>query len=82
MVGIILYGLLAGCAATTVIGLLPVLFGLTAAGIFNYLDWEYAGNSAARFAFYYVYSVPIGLIVGVVVCVRVWVKRLRKMPSL
>jgi hypothetical protein len=58
-VGIILYGFLAGCAATTVIGLLPFLVGLAAAGIFNYLGWEYAGNPAARFGFYYVYSVPI-----------------------
>jgi len=45
VVGIIVYGLVAGFAATVAIVLGPIFLGLLAAWIFNLLGWEQASRS-------------------------------------
>lgn len=76
-VGVILYGLVAGFAGFTVIALGHILLAFFSAWIFHQLGWEQASGSAARFGFYYIIFIPVGLIVGIVICLRVWIKGFR-----
>lgn len=79
--GVIIYGLAAGFAVTTVIVLGQILSAFFGTWIFHQLGWEQASMTAARFGFYYVYSIPLGLIVGAVVCLRVWTAGFRKLST-
>jgi hypothetical protein len=81
--GIIFYGLVAGFAATVVLVLGSIFLGLLAGWIFNYLGWKHAGKSATVGGLGSVYFTAIpGLVVGVAVCVKVWITRLRRAPAL
>ena len=82
VVGIIVYGLVAGFAATVAIVLGPIFLGLLAAWIFNLLGWEQASRSVGFCGLYYIYFTGvIGLIVGVIVCLYVWITRPRNAPT-
>ncbi len=82
IVGIVFYGLVAGFAATVAIVLGPIFLGLLAGWIFNQLGWEQASKSVAFSGLYYIYFTgAIGLIVGVIVCLCVWITRLRNAPT-
>jgi MFS family permease len=82
MVGIIFYGFVAGLAATVAIVLGPIFLGLLAGWIFNHLGWEQASKSVAFSGLYYIYFTgPIGLTIGVIVCLHVWITRLRNPPT-
>jgi hypothetical protein len=79
--GIIFYGFLAGSAAATIIVLGPIFLGLFIGWIFNQVGWEQAGGSAMVGGLGSVYYTVIpGLIVGVIVCLRVWITCLRDAP--
>src|SRR5215470_6103817 len=77
MIGVILYGLVAGFATTTVIVLGQIFLAFFGVWIFHQLGWEQASNSAAKFGFYYVFFIPLGLILGMTVCLRVWIAGFR-----
>jgi hypothetical protein len=82
IVGIIFYGLVAGFAATVAIVLGPIFLGLLAGWIFNQLGWEQATRSVGSSGLYYIYFTgAVGLIVGVIVCLHVWITRLRNAPT-
>jgi hypothetical protein len=82
MVGIIFYGFVAVFAATVAIVLGPIFLGLLAGWIFNQLGWEQASKSVAFSGLYYIYFTgAIGLIVGVIVCLCVWITGLRNAPT-
>ena len=76
-IGVIFYGLVAGFAGTTVIVLGQILLAFFGVWFFHRLGWEQASNGAARFGFLYVYFIFVGLVVGIVICLRVWIKGLR-----
>jgi len=81
MVGIIFYGLVAGLLPP-----LPLFSGrsfldCSRDGFSTKFGWEQAGKSVAFSGLYYIYFTgAIGLIVGVIVCLHVWITRLRN-PS-
>ena len=82
VVGIILYGLVAGFAVAAVIVVGRVFLGLLASWIFHQLGWEQASGTALFIGFYYIYFTgAIGLITGVIVCFHVWITRLRSAPT-
>ena len=76
-VGVILYGLVAGFAGTTVVVLGQILLAFFGVWFFHLLGWQQASNGAARFGFLYVYFIFVGLVAGIVICLRVWIKGLR-----
>ena len=76
-IGVILYGLVAGFAATTVIVLGQISLAFFGVWVFHQLGWEQASNSAAHFGFYYIFFIPLGIIVGVIVCSCVWIAGFR-----
>jgi hypothetical protein len=77
--GNIVYGVVAGFAATVVIVLGIIFLGFAASWIFRLFGWDEASRLAFMSGLYYVYfTVPLGVIVGLIVCVRVVVKRFRQ----
>jgi hypothetical protein len=76
-VGVILYGLVAAFAGFTVAGLGPIALAFFGVWIFGLVGWEQASNWAARFGFYYIYFFVVGLLVGTVICLRVWINGFR-----
>jgi hypothetical protein len=82
VVGIILYGLVAGFAATVATVLGPIMLGLLAGWIFSQMRWEQASKIAQATGFYYFYYTgALGLVAGVIVCFYVWITRLRNAPA-
>ena len=81
VIGIILYGLVAGFAATTLTILGPMLLALFFVWIFDSLGWQPGRDLAVTVISSYIFIIGFGLIVGVFVCVYVWITRLRKAPS-
>jgi hypothetical protein len=79
-VGVILYGLIAGFAATTVTILGPILLAAFFGWIFHSLGWQHAEDAAVTVVSYYIFIVGLGLLVGVFVCLTVWITRLRRTP--
>jgi len=80
-VGAILYGLVAGFAATVVIVLGSIFLGLLAGWVFTSLGWKQLGDSASVAGLYFIYfTAVIGLIVGLIVWYKVSATRLRQ-PS-
>ena len=67
-VGRIVYGLVAGFAATVVIVLASIFADLVAARIFSQVDWELAMASGLRTVYY---TVPPSIVVGVIVCWKI-----------
>jgi hypothetical protein len=81
-IGPILYGLVAGFAATVVIVLGCIFLGLLSAWAFNSLGWKQLGDSALVAGLSSVYfTVVIGLIVGLVVWYKVSTTRLRQQSA-
>ncbi len=82
-ISVIVYGPVAGFAATTVRILGPMLLALFFGWIFDSLGWIHARDAAGEIIAYSLLLVIIGLgsIVGVMVCVRVWITRLRGTPT-
>jgi len=79
IIGAILYGMVAGFAATVVIVLGCIFLGLLSGWAFNSLGWKQLGDSALVAGLSSVYfTVIIGLIVGLVVCYKVSTTRLRQ----
>ncbi len=78
-VGAILYGLVAGFAATMVIVLGCIFLGLLAGWVFTSLGWKQLGHSAyvAGLSSFY-FTVVIGIIVGLIVWYKVSATRLRQ----
>jgi len=81
VVGIILYGLVAGIAATTLTILGPMLLALFFLWIFDSLGWQPGRDLAVTVISCYIFITGLGLIVGVIVCVYVWITRLRNAPT-
>lgn len=80
IVGIILYGLMAGFAMTAVIALVPVFLGLFVAGILKLLGHEHASISTEAYGLVSVYYSAIpALIAGVIVCAWQWNRRLQSL---
>jgi hypothetical protein len=78
-VGAILYGLIAGLAATVVIVLGCMFLGLLLGLACSSLGWKKLGYAATVAGFSSVYfTVVIGLIVGIIVCYKVSTTRLRQ----
>ena len=77
-VGVILYGLVAGLAGFTVIVLGQILVAFLGVWIFHHLGWEQASAWAAKFGFYYIFFVVVGLIAGIIICLRVWINGARR----
>lgn len=77
MIGVILYGLVAGFATATVVALGQIFLAFFGVWIFQQLGWGQASNSEAKFGFYYTYFIALGLIVGMIVCLRVWIAGFR-----
>lgn len=81
-IGAILYGLVAGFAATVVIVLGCIFLGLLAGLVLSSLGWKQLGDSAVAAGLSSVYfTVVIGLIVGLVVWYRVSAIRLRQQSA-
>ena len=81
IVGVIVYGLVAGFAATTVSILGPIFIALFFFWIFNSLGWKQASDMATAVISLYIFIVGLGLTIGIVVCIRVWIIRLRSTPT-
>jgi hypothetical protein len=81
VVGIILYGLAAGFAAATLTVLGPIFLALFFVWIFDSLGWQPGRDLAVAVISCYIFIIGFGLIVGVFVCVYVWVTRLRSAPT-
>jgi len=81
VVGVILYGLVAGFAATTLTILGPMLLALFFLWIFDSLGWRPGRDLAVSVISGYIFITGLGLIVGTVVCVNVWIARLRNAPT-
>jgi hypothetical protein len=81
VVGTILYGLVAGFAATTLSILGPMLLALFFLWIFDSLGWQPGRDLAVTVISCYIFITGFGLIVGVIVCVYVWITRLRSAPT-
>jgi hypothetical protein len=82
VVGTIFYGLVAGFAATAVIVLGFVFLGSFACWIFHYLGWMHGGELSLACGLGSVYYTVIpGLVIGVIVCAKVWNRRLRSAPT-
>jgi hypothetical protein len=79
--GIILYGLVAGFAATTLTILGPMLLAVFFVWVFDSLGWRLGRDLAATVISCYFLFIGFGLIVGVIVCVYVWITRLRNPPT-
>jgi hypothetical protein len=79
-VGVIVYGLVAGFAATTVAVLGPMLLALFFVWIFSSLGWQHARDAAVTVISLYVFITGFGLLLGVFVCLRVCITRLRGAP--
>ena len=77
VVGIILYGLVAGFAAITLTILGPMLLALFFLWIFDSLGWQPGRDLAVTVISCYIFIIGFGLIVGLIVCVYVWITRLR-----
>jgi hypothetical protein len=72
-IGAVLYGLVAGCAATVVMVLGCIFLG---GWILSVAGWKEQGGAATMAGLYYIYYiVPIGLIVGVIVGCKVSISR-------
>jgi hypothetical protein len=81
-IGAILYGLVAGFAATVVIVLGCIFLGLLSGWIFDSLGWKQLGDSALVAGLSSVYfTVIIGLIVGLTVCYKVSTTHLRQQSA-
>ena len=80
LIGVIVYGLVAGFAATTVTILGPILLALFFGWICGSLGWLHAREAAVTVISFYIFIIALGLIVGVIVCLRVWITRLRGKP--
>ena len=81
VVGIILYGLVAGFTATTLTILGPMLLALFFLWIFDSLGGQPGRDLAVTVISGYVFITGFGLIVGAFVCVYVWITRFRRAPS-
>jgi hypothetical protein len=80
IVGAILYGLVAGFAATTVTILGPIFLALFFLWIFDSLGWRPGRDLAVSVISGYIFITGLGLMIGVIVCVKVWITRLRSTP--
>ena len=80
IVGVVLYGIVAGFAATTVAVLGPILLALFFLWIFNSLGWKQAQDMATAVISLYIFIVGLGVIIGVTVCIMVWITRFRNTP--
>ena len=80
IVGVVLYGIVAGFAATTVAVLGPILLALFFLWIFNSLGWKQGQDMATAVISLYIFIVGLGVIIGVTVCIRIWITRLRNTP--
>lgn len=78
--GAILYGLLAGFAATTVAILGPLLLAWFFVWVFSSLGWQQARDAAVTVISLYVFITGFGILLGVFVCLRVCITRLRGAP--
>lgn len=77
--GNILYGLLAGFASTVVVVLGIIFLGFAASWIFRLFGWEEASRFATMSGFYYIHLTgPLGILVGLMVSIRVWLRRFRQ----
>jgi len=81
VVGIILYGLVSGFAATTLTVLGPIFLAAFFVWIFDSLGWQPGSDLAVTVISCYIFIIGFGLIVGVFVCVYVWITRLRSAPT-
>jgi len=82
IIGALLYGLVAGFAAIVVIVLGCIFLGLAAGWAFSSLGWKQLGDSASIAGLSSIYfTVPIGLIVGLIVCFKVSTNRLRQQST-
>ena len=78
--GYILYGLVAGFAATVVIVIGCVFLGFLASWILKLFGRNQASSFALMSGFYYMnFIAPVGILVGLVVCIRVCLRRFRQM---
>jgi hypothetical protein len=81
-IGAVLYGLVAGFAATVVIVLGCIFLGLLGGWVFRSLGWKQLGHSADVAGLSSVYfTVMIGLIVGLIVWYKVATTRLRQQSA-
>jgi hypothetical protein len=81
-IGAILYGLVAGFAATVVVVLGCIFLGFLVGWIFSFLGWRELGRSATMAGLYSInFTVPIGFIVGLIVCYTVSISRLRQLSG-
>ena len=77
--GVVLYGLVAGFASTVVVVLGIIFLGFAASWIFGLFGWDEASRFAEMSGRYYIYyTVPLGILVGLVVCIRVCLRRFRQ----
>jgi len=81
LVGIILYGLVAGFATATLTILSPIFLALFFVWVFDSLGWQPGRDLAVTVISCYIFITGLGLIVGVIVCVYVWITRLRSAPT-
>jgi hypothetical protein len=81
IVGIILYGLVAGFAATTLTVLGPIFLALFFVWIFDSLGWRPGRDLAVTVISGYIFVTGLGLMVGLIVCIYVWITRLRSAPT-
>ena len=76
--GNVLYGLLAGFAATVVVVLGVIFLGFAASWIFRMFSWDEASRFATMSGFYYInFTGPLGILAGLIVCIRVCLRRFR-----
>jgi len=81
-IGALLFGLVAGFAAIVVIVLGCIFLGLVAGWVFGFLGWKQLGDQASIAGLSSIYfTVPIGLIVGLIVCFKVSTNRLRQQSA-
>jgi hypothetical protein len=81
VLGIVVYGLVAGFAATTLTILGPIFLALFFVWIFDSLRWQPGRDLAVTVISSYIFIAGLGLIVGVIVCLYVWITRLRSAPT-
>ena len=76
-IGAVLYGLVAGCAATVVVVLGCIFLGFLGGWVLSLAGWKEQGGAATMAGLYYIYYiVPVGLIVGIIVGCKVSIRGL------
>lgn len=79
---VVWYGLVAGAAVAFIIATGPFFLAEVGIWVFNRVGWKDAAMFAARFGFLSLYTVWAGLLLGTIICVRLWIKGFRDAASL